>query len=166
MIEDTERDLVRKGLDGLGKDRFYEIEIKGPRLIVHEAEPSFALYHELAPWMSPQSMREAERKRATFQAILRFELVDRERRLFLPEGYCFRGSVDDWIPIGPPGPLMELVARYLKHLGRDSFYDLFWGNPGSRGRLNGRSGPSPARPTCRAPGSGPRDVPPPRPRGC
>lgn len=125
LIEDTERELVQKRLDGLGKDRFYEIEIKGPLLIVHEAEPSFALYRELAPMMSAERMREAERKRATFRPVLRFELVDRERRLFRPERYCFRGSVDDWIPIGPPAPLKDLAAQYLKHLGRDTFFDLF-----------------------------------------
>ena len=56
---------------------------------------------------------------------MRFVLVDKAERLFAPERYCFRGSVDDWISIGPPAPLEKLAAKYLKHLGRESFFELF-----------------------------------------
>jgi hypothetical protein len=62
---------------------------------------------------------------AHYQPILRFLLIDPERRLFVPERYCFRGSVDDWISIGPPDTIRKLAARYLKHLGQDSFFELY-----------------------------------------
>jgi hypothetical protein len=48
-----------------------------------------------------------------------------QRRLFAPERYCFRGSVEDWISIGPPDSVAKLAAKHLKHLGQDSFYELF-----------------------------------------
>jgi len=38
--------------------------------------------------------------------------------------YCFRGAVDDWIDIGH-GPLAPLVKTYVKHLGKESYFDLF-----------------------------------------
>ena len=59
------------------------------------------------------------------QPVLRFILVDAERRLFTPERYCFRGSVDDWISIGPPESIEKLAAKYVKHLGQESMYELF-----------------------------------------
>ncbi len=51
--------------------------------------------------------------------------ADRETRAFATERFCFRGSVDDWIHIGGPGPLAEQVEKYVKHLGRESMYELF-----------------------------------------
>ena len=51
-------------------------------------------------------------------------IVDTEQRLFAPERFCFRGSVDDWISIGPPEPIGKLAAKYLKHLGQESIYEL------------------------------------------
>ena len=41
------------------------------------------------------------------------------------ERFCFRGSVDDWIPIGGPAVLSAHVRQFVKHLGRESFYELF-----------------------------------------
>ena len=56
---------------------------------------------------------------------MRFILVDVEKRPFAPERYCFRGSVDDWITIGPPEPIQRLADKYLKHLGRESLFELY-----------------------------------------
>jgi len=57
--------------------------------------------------------------------VLRVILADAKRRLFAAERYCFRGSVDDWISIGRAERIDKLAARYLKHLGQDSLYELF-----------------------------------------
>jgi len=37
---------------------------------------------------------------------------------------CFVGSVDDWIDIGH-GSLAALVKRYVKHLGQESYFELY-----------------------------------------
>jgi hypothetical protein len=60
-----------------------------------------------------------------FQAVVRFILVDPDSCLFAPERYCFRGSVDDWISIGPLDTIGNLASNYLKHLGQDSLYELY-----------------------------------------
>jgi hypothetical protein len=57
--------------------------------------------------------------------MLVFQLVDGTRRTFQTLRYCFLGSVDDWIEIGKPGKLATLVKRYVKHLGQDSYVELW-----------------------------------------
>ncbi|KYC40470.1 hypothetical protein WA1_26460 [Scytonema hofmannii PCC 7110] len=44
--------------------------------------------------------------------------------LFELQRYCFLGSVDDWINIGLPDTLQNLVETYVQHLGRESYYEL------------------------------------------
>lgn len=58
--------------------------------------------------------------------MLRFILVDEDEkeRFFGVERYCFRGSIDDWIPLGGTCDLEELAKKYCRHLGRMSFYEL------------------------------------------
>ena len=56
--------------------------------------------------------------------MLRFTLIDEERRLFGVERYCFRGSIDDWIWVASPNKLETQAAVFCKHLDKESFYDL------------------------------------------
>jgi len=35
------------------------------------------------------------------------------------------GRWNRWINLGPPAPLPVLLKKYIKHLGRESFYELF-----------------------------------------
>ena len=60
-----------------------------------------------------------------YMPVMRFVLEDEAKRVFRAERYCFRGSVDDWISIGEPAQLHKLVAKFCKHLGRVSMYDLY-----------------------------------------
>ncbi len=64
---------------------------------------------------------------AVFTPMFRFVLVDPEQRLFVAERFCFRGSVDDWIGLrqGGPAPLKDLLGKYVKHFGEESFYELW-----------------------------------------
>jgi hypothetical protein len=65
------------------------------------------------------------RKMVHYAPMLAFQLVDAQHRTFQTQRYCFRGSVDDWITIGKPGTLATLVKRYVKHLGQESYADLW-----------------------------------------
>ena len=51
------------------------------------------------PWISLDTLHEGARRSASYQAVMRFVLVDWEKRLFSVERFCFRGSVEDWISI-------------------------------------------------------------------
>ena len=52
-------------------------------------------------------------------------VIKAQRRTFQTQRYCFLGSVDDWIVIGKPGKLSTLVKKYVKHLGQDSYVELW-----------------------------------------
>jgi hypothetical protein len=65
-------------------------------------------------------------RNANYMPVMRFVLEDEAARMFSPERYCFRGSVEDWISIGEPNQLAKLASKFLKHLGKDSFYELYW----------------------------------------
>jgi hypothetical protein len=70
-------------------------------------------------------MPDAEKRRyASFMAMLRFVLEDKKTRIFVTERFCFRGSLDDWIYIDGPAGLDDQVGKYLKHVGRESFFNL------------------------------------------
>jgi hypothetical protein len=64
------------------------------------------------------------RKEIQYSPMLQFLLEDEQRRLFTAQRYCFRGSIDDWIDIGY-GSLTTLVKQYVKHLGKESYFELF-----------------------------------------
>ncbi len=56
---------------------------------------------------------------------MRFVLVDKEKRTFVAQRFCYLGSVDDWIDISEAGKLCDLACAYLPHLGKDSYFDLY-----------------------------------------
>jgi hypothetical protein len=61
----------------------------------------------------------------TYSPMLQFVLNDKADRLFEMQRYCFLGSIDDWITVGNEDELPRLVKVYVKHLGEESFYDLY-----------------------------------------
>jgi len=56
---------------------------------------------------------------------MQFVLIDKKKRLFNIQRYNYRGSIDDWIDIDYFEPLDELVRKYVKHLGQESFFELY-----------------------------------------
>jgi hypothetical protein len=124
LILDDERDGLSRRLDRLRTNRRYKVEARGDTLTIHESSTDTSFLREVAPHLSALEGNRIEDRFAHYQPVLRFILADAGRRFFAPERYCFRGSVDDWIPIGPPESLERLAARYLKHLGHDSMYEL------------------------------------------
>ena len=61
----------------------------------------------------------------SYSPVMQFVLIDEEKREFVTQRYCFLGSIDDWIGIGKPDKLQNLVKKYVKHLGQESYYSLF-----------------------------------------
>lgn len=60
-----------------------------------------------------------------YSAQMRFQLLHTENRDFMAERFCYRGSIDDWITISDPEYLSQLVKKFVPHLGKDSFYELY-----------------------------------------
>ena len=47
------------------------------------------------------------------------------QRLFVVQRYCFRGAIDDWITISLPNTLEHGVRTFVKHLGQESYFELY-----------------------------------------
>jgi hypothetical protein len=64
--------------------------------------------------------------RGRYTAVLRFKLVDADKRLFESARYFFRSSMEGWHSLSSrPAPLETLCQKYLPLLGEDSFYEIF-----------------------------------------
>jgi len=74
---------------------------------------------------TPEERRRRIAARANYTAMMRFTLTGSNPRRFGLERYCFRGSVERWIYLAGPDRLTTLAEKYLPHLGRDSFFELF-----------------------------------------
>jgi hypothetical protein len=112
------------------------VEVKGGTITIFtddQAEKRVSMLSRLLPFARSARAEETLSSFAYFMPMMRFVLADQERRLFLAERYCFRGSVDDWIVISAEDALDRLVRQFVRHLGRESFYELF-GLPVGRGK--------------------------------
>jgi hypothetical protein len=130
IIADEERRVVEEGMRTYATVRDYKIDVKGNALLIYTAEQDIEALAEILSRTHPNPLENVElmtnlRKAIHFSPMLVFQLVDDTRRTFQTQRYCFLGSVDDWIEIGKPGKLSTLVKRYVKHLGQDSYVELW-----------------------------------------
>ena len=125
IIRDDEITLVQKALLKHAETWRYKAEIKKNMIVIHQACKDYDWVSTSIPWLDESKMEERKKENTRYMPVMRFILADGERRLFAPERYCFRGNIDDWITIGcGAAPLGKLAKKYIKHLGRDSFYEL------------------------------------------
>jgi len=101
------------------------VEVKKNAIVVYHAGEMTGIDGMLKSFGRSPLSETARRRFASYQAVMRFTSVDKKDRVFVAERFCFRGSVDDWIPIGGPAPLAAHLRKFVKHLGRESFYELF-----------------------------------------
>lgn len=121
-VRDHELALVKEGLLKHAEDWRYKAEITKRIVVIHEACQD---YTSLSGWADRTTLKHLTRSRTRYMPVMRFSLVEENTRMFLPQRYCFRGAVEDWIDIGEKDHLATLVRKYIKHLGKESLYDLF-----------------------------------------
>lgn len=127
IISDEERAIVEDGIKRFSSLQDYQIDIKKEIITVYTANQDVNLLSELLKLSGRNDMTEAKTKLRLFVSyspMLRFVLIDRVKRIFMTQRYCFLGRIDDWIEIGTPGNLQDLVENYVKHLGQESFFEL------------------------------------------
>jgi hypothetical protein len=130
IITDEERRIVEEGMRTYATVKDYKIDVKGNALLIYTAEQDIEALAEILSRTHPNPLENVElmtnlRKAIHFSPMLVYQLVDDTRRTFQTQRYCFLGSVDDWIEIGKPGKLATLVKKYVKHLGQDSYVELW-----------------------------------------
>src|SRR5215813_12843243 len=129
IITDEERQVVEEGMRTYASVHDYKIDVKGNAIVVYTADQDIetlaGLFQDRYPTPAAHTqLMTLLRQGIHYSPMLQFLLEDEQRRLFTAQRYCFRGAIDDWIDIGY-GPLPTLVKRYVKHLGKESYFDLY-----------------------------------------
>jgi len=129
LITDEERQIVEDGMRKYAEVQDYKIDVKGNAIVVYTADQDIETLADVFKDMYPgpaanTQLRTLLRQGIRYSPMLQFILDDERCRTFLAQRYCFRGSIDDWIDIGY-GPLTTLVKQYVKHLGKESYFDLY-----------------------------------------
>ena len=125
LITDEEVATVEDGIRRLAKLDHFVVDVCGEELVIHISDRS---EHDLdrmsKEFGTPRDMvAEIMQKSASYTAMMRFALVDEEKRRFSVCRWCFRGSIDDWFSLGG-GELSAMVKKYVPHLGKESFFEL------------------------------------------
>lgn len=117
---------IRKHTEGI----LFIVDVEKRSLVVYTAEADFDVRIGALRFFAPvdhataQSMKARMIANAHYQKMMRFTLVDAEQRRFDIERWCFMGSIDDWHFIEGNASLPELARKYVKHLGKESFFEL------------------------------------------
>jgi hypothetical protein len=135
LITDLEKLIVNKAVKALQRSKRYLIDIKDEYITIYESsvdvEDLKSIFSDLLEHTPPRPELTADDAMNVlvnaadrhYSAILRFRLVDKKRRTFTAERFCFIGAIDDWINIGGPENLETLVETYIELLGTDIFFD-------------------------------------------
>jgi hypothetical protein len=124
-ISEAEVRSVRAALGRHPHLSSYRVEAKKETIVIHEPEG------DVDPAILFQKLGFAFRGGAGFKMtcryspVFRFVLTDPEERTFMAERMCYRSSIDGWLSLHVDGSLVALAKRYLGHLGKDSFFELF-----------------------------------------
>lgn len=126
IITPDELALVEAALRARGEAWEFRAEVKKDAIVVYESGTDVGGVGDLILTYTGRPMSAAEQLRhAHYMAVMRFVLADKDNRLFITERFCFKGSIDDWIYVDGPAELSAQLGKYIKHLGQESFYELF-----------------------------------------
>ncbi|MFT5836787.1 MAG: hypothetical protein ACI9ZV_000285 [Candidatus Azotimanducaceae bacterium] len=112
QIEDSEIECVQSLLDTLRCANM--LEVKGESIIIHTAEVNEGLIRRVASDTRArfEDIRKSFIRDANYQAMLRFNLIEQEKRLFQIERMSFRG-MGGWIWIDSSAPLKKLARKFI-----------------------------------------------------
>jgi hypothetical protein len=127
ILSDEEVAIVEKGMKKFSNLEYYKIDVKKDIISVYLPDQNVNALTEIFTSSTVARVTDVETaltQSITYSPMLRFLLIGENKRIFITQRYCFLGSVDDWIDIGTPDTLQNLVEKYVKHLGKDSYYEL------------------------------------------
>jgi len=128
FITDIEKHIIKKSLKNIESSRRYTVDFKCKTIIIFESCQDIDNFKGI--WKDAHGLGFIDKSInldsiIDYSPIMRFILEDETERTFIAERYCFRGSVDDWIYIGGPNSLEKITREFIKHLGKESFYELY-----------------------------------------
>lgn len=122
LITDIEKQIVIAAVEK-NKDIYSIVDIRKKYITIYTAKPLSLDFGDFP--MSQFLTSDRMKQFLNYMPEMRFELIDVKNRSFETKRYCYRGSIDDWIFLGAPDKLSNLVKKYVVHLGKESFYELF-----------------------------------------
>jgi hypothetical protein len=129
IISDFEIKIVQKAVKELTDVKYYIVDCKKNVISIYLTDQDVdEIKKSLEMFPSPHSgvsIEDILKEAITYSERMQFVLKDEEKRIFIARRYCYLGRIDDWINIGEPDSLGNLVKKYIKHLGEDSYYELF-----------------------------------------
>lgn len=135
LITDIEEQFVKKCLNTLKRPRRYLVDCKDEYITIYESNADTEILKGLlgdllsiAPTRPGVNIDDAMTTLVNtadhhYTATLRFCLNDKEKRTFVAQRFCFRGSIDEWIYLAGPDDFEGIVKKYVKFLGTDEFFD-------------------------------------------
>jgi len=132
-ISQLDRDIVTDGIRRYAGLEHFIVDVDADSLVVYvpgtsddDADRMLTMFRGPLLDMSPrmQAAKAAMIQRSNYTKVMRFVLMNPDERVFVVHRWCFRGSIDDWIWVGGPAPLEDLIRKYGKHLGKESFYEM------------------------------------------
>jgi len=142
IISDEELKTVKNCMNKSGNVKHYRIDIQKNAIVVYTAEnqkpisevfanlfniseiPEINPLAELLKNPIPDFSSEIDEMFLKFHPMLRFILIDKEKRVFAAQRWCFSGATDDWMGLFKTDYLKELCKLFVPHLSKESFYEL------------------------------------------
>lgn len=128
LITDDELNVVEQGMRKFTKLEYFRTDVKKNIIIVFTPDQTIENMTVLLKNVAAKQGKEIKdvlNDIVTYSPMFQFVLIDKKRRTFMAQRYCFSGSIDDWIDIGRSDKLVNLVKKYLPHLEQDSYFDLY-----------------------------------------
>jgi len=132
-IRDGERLLLEKTIRAQTDGMLFIVDVEAKSLVVYTsdmaADVRLMALRDIFPMESvtAKQMVSGMLVNARYSKMLRFTLIDAKKRLFSMDRWCFLGSIDNWFYIEGAASLPTLADKYVKHLGKESFFDLMRG---------------------------------------
>ena len=131
LIEPEELAAVEGALKRHPQSGNYRLQVKDNQIVVYERqgpdiEALNAMFGRLGP-LPPRAVESLEQS-AHYIPIVRFVLLDRDKRVFAAQRWHFSGTrqrVDDWIDTGRSGQIETAARALIPRLGTDEFFDLY-----------------------------------------
>ena len=129
IISTEEIRVVKQGMEQFSLAKYYQIDVKKNVIIVYTVDQDIDILAEVfaqAPRAKEKGVENLLTQYTTYSPMLQFVLIDQEKRTFVARRHGgLWGSTDDWIEIGKPDSLRNLVKKYVQHLEQDSYYGLY-----------------------------------------
>ena len=98
-------------------------EVKDRTVVIYQSSGPVPITPALEGFLGAEIFNVLQRHKR-FEPVMRFVLVDEEKRLFTVDRMCYRSSIDGWLSLHRNDKLAKLAHEYLPHVGRETFYEM------------------------------------------